>query len=163
MFKSFFLFDVLKAMWITFRYSWKKKVTLSYPMEKGPLSNRFRGEHVLRRYPNGEERCIGCKLCEAVCPALAITIDIAVRDDGSRRTERFDIDMTKCIYCGLCEEACPVDSIVQGPNFEFASDTHEELLYTKEKLLANGDKWEQAIQARFNETHEDKGVVNDNK
>merc|ERR1712038_1740291 len=123
--------------------------TISYPWEKGPLSPRFRGEHALRRYPNGEERCIACKLCEAICPAQAITIEAEEREDGSRRTTRYDIDMTKCIYCGFCQEACPVDAIVEGPNFEYATETHEELLYDKEKLLSNGDKWEKQIEANI--------------
>ena len=118
---------------------------INYPFEKGPLSPRFRGEHLLRRYPSGEERCIACKLCEAVCPAQAITIEAEEREDGSRRTTRYDIDMTKCIYCGFCQEACPVDAIVEGPNFEYATETHEELLYDKEKLLANGDRWEAEV------------------
>lgn len=121
------------------------KVTLNYPFEKGALSPRFRGEHALRRYPTGEERCIACKLCEAICPAQAITIEAEPREDGSRRTTRYDIDMTKCIYCGFCQEACPVDAIVEGPNFEFATETHEELLYDKAKLLSNGDRWEPEI------------------
>jgi len=125
------------------------KVTLNYPFEKGPISPRFRGEHALRRYPTGEERCIACKLCEAVCPAQAITIEAEERADGSRRTTRYDIDMTKCIYCGFCAEACPVDAIVEGPNFEFATETHEELIYDKEKLLANGDRWAAAIDANL--------------
>ena len=136
-------------MALTFSYMFKPKVTLNYPYEKGPLSPRFRGEHALRRYPNGEERCIACKLCEAICPALAITIEAEPRDDGSRRTTRYDIDMTKCIYCGLCEEACPVDAIVEGPNFEFATETREELFYNKEKLLANGDRWEPELAANL--------------
>ena len=143
--KAFTLFELLKGMLLTLKYMFKSKVTINYPHEKGPLSPRFKGEHALRRYPNGEERCIACKLCEAVCPAQAITIDVEQREDGSRRTTRYDIDMTKCIYCGLCEESCPVDAIVEGPNFEFATETREELMYNKEKLLANGDRWEQVI------------------
>ena len=121
------------------------RVTLNYPFEKNPISSRFRGEHALRRYPSGEERCIACKLCEAVCPAQAITIEISPRADDARKTTRYDIDMTKCIYCGFCQESCPVDAIVEGPNFEFSTETREELLYDKEKLLANGDKWERAL------------------
>ncbi len=118
------------------RYFFKPKATMNYPFEKGPVSPRFRGEHALRRYPNGEERCIACKLCEAICPAQAITIEAGPRrNDGTRRTTRYDIDMVKCIYCGLCQEACPVDAIVEGPNFEFATETREELYYDKEKLL----------------------------
>ena len=132
-------------MGLTLRYLFRRKVTLNYPFEKGRLSPRFRGEHALRRYPSGEERCIACKLCEAVCPALAITIEAEPRADGSRRTTRYDIDMTKCIYCGLCQEACPVDAIVEGPNFEFATETREELIYDKARLMANGDRWEQEI------------------
>ena len=143
--KSFVLYELFLGMCVTFKYIFKKKVTINYPYEKGPLSPRFRGEHALRRYPNGEERCIACKLCEAVCPAQAITIEAEPRADGSRKTTRYDIDMTKCIYCGLCEESCPVDAIVEGPNFEFATETREELMYNKEKLLSNGDKWEQEI------------------
>ena len=134
--------ELCSGMFLTLKYMFKKPVTINYPFEKGKLSPRFRGEHALRRYPNGEERCIACKLCEAVCPALAITIESEPRDDDSRRTTRYDIDMTKCIYCGLCEEACPVDAIVQGPNYEFAKETREELFYDKEKLLENGDRWE---------------------
>ncbi|HVJ51261.1 MAG TPA: NADH-quinone oxidoreductase subunit NuoI [Aliidongia sp.] len=139
---SLLLTELLSGLALTFRYMFKPRVTVNYPFEKGPLSPRFRGEHALRRYPNGEERCIACKLCEAVCPALAITIEAEPREDGSRRTTRYDIDMTKCIYCGLCQEACPVDAIVEGPNFEFATETREELFYNKDKLLANGDRWE---------------------
>ncbi|XP_074595116.1 NADH dehydrogenase (ubiquinone) 23 kDa subunit [Brevipalpus obovatus] len=127
--------------------------TLNYPFERGPLSPRFRGEHALRRYPSGEERCIACKLCEAICPAQAITIEAEERPDGSRRTTRYDIDMTKCIYCGFCQEACPVDAIVEGPNFEYATETHEELLYNKEKLLHNGDMWEPEIAANIQADH----------
>ena len=140
--KGFLLTEIISGLLLTLSYMWKKPVTVNYPYEKGPLSPRFRGEHALRRYPNGEERCIACKLCEAVCPALAITIEAEPREDGSRRTTRYDIDMTKCIYCGLCQEACPVDAIVEGPNFEFATETREELFYDKDKLLANGDRWE---------------------
>ncbi|MGB8182732.1 MAG: NADH-quinone oxidoreductase subunit NuoI [Stellaceae bacterium] len=142
---SLLLTELVSALWLTLTYMFKRPVTVNYPYEKGPLSPRFRGEHVLRRYPNGEERCIACKLCEAVCPALAITIEAEPREDGSRRTTRYDIDMTKCIYCGLCQEACPVDAIVEGPNFEFAAETREELFYDKAKLLANGDRWEAEI------------------
>jgi NADH-quinone oxidoreductase subunit I len=147
--KSFLLLEFLRGMAMTFSYSFRPKTTVNYPFEKGPVSPRFRGEHALRRYPNGEERCIACKLCEAVCPAQAITIEAEPRADGSRRTTRYDIDMTKCIYCGLCQEACPVDAIVEGPNFEFATETREELLYDKEKLLANGERWERAIAANL--------------
>ena len=137
--------ELFSGMFLTLKYMFKKPVTINYPYEKSPLSPRFRGELALRRYSNGEERCIACKLCEAVCPALAITIEAEPREDGSRRTTRYDIDMTKCIYCGLCEEACPVDAIVQGPNYEFAKETRQELVYDKAKLLENGDRWETVL------------------
>ena len=143
--RSFLLWEMASGMWLTLKYMFKPSVTINYPYEKGPLSPRFRGEHALRRYPNGEERCIACKLCEAICPAQAITIEAEPRSDGSRRTTRYDIDMTKCIYCGFCEEACPVDAIVEGPNSEFTVETREELLYDKDRLLANGDRWERLI------------------
>lgn len=147
--RTIFLTELLSGLGLTFRYMFRPTVTLDYPYEKGPLSPRFRGEHALRRYPSGEERCIACKLCEAVCPAQAITIEAEPRDDGSRRTTRYDIDMLKCIYCGLCQEACPVDAIVEGPNFEFSTETREELLYDKDRLLANGDRWETEIAANL--------------
>ncbi len=147
--KTFLLLDIATGLWVTLKYFFKAKVTLNYPFEKGPLSPRFRGELALRRYPNGEERCIACKLCEAVCPAQAITIEAEEREDGSRRTTRFDIDLTKCIFCGFCQEACPVDSIVLGPNFEYSTETREELMYDKQKLLDNGDRWEKAIAANL--------------
>jgi NADH-quinone oxidoreductase subunit I len=144
--RSLFLKEFVSATVMAMRYFFAPKATINYPFEKGPVSPRFRGEHALRRYPNGEERCIACKLCEAICPAQAITIEAGPRrNDGTRRTTRYDIDMVKCIYCGLCQEACPVDAIVEGPNFEFATETREELLFNKEKLLANGDRWEKEI------------------
>jgi len=144
--RGIFLWEFVQAIVLSMRYFFKPKPTLNYPHEKGMLSPRFRGEHALRRYPNGEERCIACKLCEAICPAQAITIEAGPRrNDGTRRTTRYDIDMVKCIYCGMCQEACPVDAIVEGPNFEFAAETREELYYDKERLLANGDRWERAI------------------
>ena len=147
--RSLLLTELLSGLWLTFSYMFKRRVTINYPYEKGPLSPRFRGEHALRRYASGEERCIACKLCEAICPAQAITIEAEPRDDGSRRTTRYDIDMVKCIYCGFCQEACPVDAIVEGPNLEFSTETREELLYDKAKLLANGDRWERAIAANI--------------
>ena len=147
--RALLLGEIASGFALTLKYMFKPKVTVNYPFEKGPLSPRFRGEHALRRYPNGEERCIACKLCEAICPAQAITIEAEPREDGSRRTTRYDIDMVKCIYCGLCQEACPVDAIVEGPNLEFATETREELLYDKAKLLANGDRWERAIAANL--------------
>ncbi len=143
--RSLLLSELVSGMALTLKYFFKPKVTINYPNEKAALSPRFRGEHALRRYPNGEERCIACKLCEAICPSQCIVIESEPRADGSRRTTRYDIDMTKCIYCGLCEEACPVDAIVEGPNFEFSVETREELFYDKAKLLANGDRWEAEI------------------
>jgi NADH-quinone oxidoreductase chain I len=151
--KSFFLFEIISGLSLTLKYFFKPKVTINYPYEKGRISPRFKGEHALRRYANGEERCIACKLCEAICPAQAIIIEAEEREDGSRRTTRYDIDMTKCIYCGLCQEACPVDAIVEGPNFEFATITHEELLYDKEKLLKNGDMWEQELAIKLHDDY----------
>ncbi|MBT5157476.1 MAG: NADH-quinone oxidoreductase subunit NuoI [Rhodobiaceae bacterium] len=144
--RSLFLIEFVSAFRLAMGYFFGKKATINYPHEKGPLSPRFRGEHALRRYPNGQERCIACKLCEAICPAQAITIEAGPRNnDGTRRTVRYDIDMVKCIYCGFCQEACPVDAIVEGPNFEFATETREELVYDKAKLLTNGDRWEVEI------------------
>ncbi len=144
---SLMLKEILMGMSITGRYLFKPKITVQYPEEKTPLSNRFRGLHALRRYENGEERCIGCKLCEAVCPAYAITIETAERDDGTRRTTRYDIDLTKCIFCGFCEEACPVDAIVETNIFEYFGDKRGDLYFTKEMLLAVGDKYENEIAA----------------
>jgi len=146
---SIILGEIARGLAVVLGHIFKEPATINYPFEKGPLSPRFRGEHALRRYASGEERCIACKLCEAVCPAQAITIEAEERSDGARRTTRYDIDMTKCIYCGFCQEACPVDAIVEGPNFEFSTETHEELLYNKEKLLNNGDKWEAEIAANI--------------
>ena len=140
---SLLLVDIIKGVILTTKYMFiKKSVTINYPYEKSKVNYRFKGEHALRRYANGEERCISCKLCEVICPAQAITIEGEKRADGSRRIVRYDIDMSKCIYCGLCEEACPVDAIVETMNVEFATETREELYYNKEKLLQNGDRWE---------------------
>ncbi|MCC2644475.1 MAG: NADH-quinone oxidoreductase subunit NuoI [Burkholderiales bacterium] len=144
--KTYLLLELLKGMGVTLRAFFSRKVTVQYPEEKTPLSPRFRGLHALRRYPNGEERCIGCKLCEAVCPALAITIDVHEREeDHTRRTTRYDIEYTKCIFCGFCEEACPVDAIVEIPILEYHGEKRSDLFYTKEMLLAIGDKYEPII------------------
>ena len=145
--KSLFLLELLKGMSVTGRHFFSRKITIQYPEEKTPQSNRFRGLHALRRYPNGEERCIACKLCEAVCPALAITIEAEEREDGTRRTTRYDIDLFKCIYCGFCEESCPVDSIVETRVFEYAFENRGENIMTKEMLLEMGDKHEAQIAA----------------
>ena len=147
-FKSLMLKELLVGLSLTGRYFFRPKYTLHYPQEKSPKSNRFRGLHALRRYPNGEERCIACKLCEAVCPALAITIESDVRpDDGTRRTRRYDIDLTKCIFCGFCEESCPVDSIVETHVLEYHGEKRGDLYFTKEMLLAVGDRYEKDIAA----------------
>jgi len=145
--KSFTLWELLKGLSVTGRYFFKRKITVQYPEEKTPMSPRFRGLHALRRYANGEERCIACKLCEAVCPALAITIDSEEREDGTRRTTRYDIDLFKCIYCGFCEEACPVDSIVETHIFEYHFEERGTQIMTKEMLLEIGDKYEEEIAA----------------
>ncbi|MDO4682230.1 MAG: NADH-quinone oxidoreductase subunit NuoI [Lautropia sp.] len=146
-FSSFLLLELLKGMKLTGRYMFARKITVQYPDAKTPISSRFRGLHALRRYANGEERCIACKLCEAVCPALAITIECAQREDGSRRTTRYDIDLTKCIFCGLCEESCPVDSIVETHIFEYHGEKRGDLYFTKDMLLAVGDRYESEIAA----------------
>ena len=147
-FKSFMLVELFKGMALTGRYALSRKVTVQFPEEKTPLSPRFRGLHAQRRYPNGEERCIACKLCEAVCPAMAITIEAGERAaDGTRRTTRYDIDLTKCIFCGFCEEACPVDAIVETHIFEYHFENRGEQIMTKEKLLAIGDKYESQLAA----------------
>ncbi len=145
--RSLFLFELFKGLSVTGTYFFKRKFTLQYPEEKAPVSPRFRGLHALRRYPNGEERCIACKLCEAVCPALAITIEAEPRDDGSRRTTRYDIDLFKCIYCGFCEESCPVDSIVETRVYEYHFENRGEQIMTKQMLLEIGDKYEQQLAA----------------
>ena len=146
-FKSLILAELFAGLWLTGKYFFRKKITVQYPEEKTPMSPRFRGLHAQRRYPNGEERCIACKLCEAVCPALAITIDSEERDDGTRRTTRYDIDLTKCIFCGFCEEACPVDAIVETREFEYHGEEKGDLYMTKDKLLAVGDRLEKQIAA----------------
>ena len=147
-FKSLLLLELLGGLWLTLKYLFKPKYTLMYPMEKTPQSPRFRGLHALRRYPNGEERCIACKLCEAVCPAMAITIEAGERkDDGSRRTTRYDIDLTKCIFCGFCEESCPVDSIVETHILEYHGEKRGDLYFTKDMLLAVGERYETEIAA----------------
>lgn len=143
--KTFSLWELFKGLGVTGRYLFKKKNTLQYPEEEAPRSARFRGLHALRRYPNGEERCIACKLCEAVCPALAITIESEPREDGSRRTTKYEIDLFKCIYCGFCEESCPVDSIVETNIAHYHFENRGEQIMTKEKLLAIGDQYEQQI------------------
>ncbi|MBV5308311.1 NADH-quinone oxidoreductase subunit NuoI [Chromatium okenii] len=145
--QSLFMVELFKGLHLTGSYLFKRKFTVQYPEEKAPLSPRFRGLHALRRYPNGEERCIACKLCEAVCPALAITIECEPREDGSRRTTRYEIDLFKCIYCGFCEESCPVDSIVETGIYEYHFEQRGENLMTKEKLLAIGDQYEAEIAA----------------
>jgi NADH-quinone oxidoreductase subunit I len=146
-FKSLLLAELVRGLMLTGKYFFRKKVTVQYPEEKTPMSPRFRGLHAQRRYPNGEERCIACKLCEATCPALAITIDLEERDDGTRRTTRYDIDLTKCIFCGFCEESCPVDAIVETRHFEYHGEERGDLYMTKDKLLAVGDKMEKQIAA----------------
>lgn len=147
LFSSLLLIELLKGMKLTGRYLFARKITVQYPEERTPMSARFRGLHALRRYPNGEERCIACKLCEAVCPAMAITIESDQRDDGTRRTTRYDIDLTKCIFCGFCEESCPVDSIVETRIFDYHGEKRGDLLYTKPMLLEVGDKYEEQIAA----------------
>ena len=147
--RGFLWAEIVQGLWLTLTYMFKPKATINYPYEKGPLSPRFRGEHGLRRYPNGEERCIACKLCEAVCPALAITIDSEQRADGTRRTTRYDIDLFKCIYCGFCEESCPVDSIVETNIHEYQFEKRGENIVTKPQLLAIGDRWETEMAKRL--------------
>jgi NADH-quinone oxidoreductase subunit I len=142
---SLMLSELIKGLALTGKYAFSRKITVQYPEEKTPISPRFRGLHALRRYPNGEERCIACKLCEAVCPAMAITIESAQREDGTRRTTRYDIDLTKCIFCGFCEESCPVDSIVETQVLEYHGEKRGDLYYTKEMLLAVGDRYENDI------------------
>ena len=147
-FRTFLLIELVKGMMLTGRHLFRRKITVQYPEEKTPMSPRFRGLHALRRYPNGEERCIACKLCEAVCPALAITIESEQRADGTRRTTRYDIDLTKCIFCGFCEESCPVDSIVETHVLEYHGEKRGDLYFTKDMLLAVGDRYEREIAER---------------
>lgn len=148
--ESLLLIDIFKGLLLTFKYMFtKKSVTINYPYEKSKVSFRFKGEHALRTYETGEERCISCKLCEAICPAQVITIEGSKRADGSRRAIRYDLDASKCIYCGFCVEACPVDAIVETPNTEFATETRQELYYNKQKLLDNGMKWENYFREKF--------------
>ena len=147
--KTWLLTELVRGLMLTGKYMCKKKITVEYPEEKTPLSPRFRGLHALRRYDNGEERCIACKLCEVICPALAIEIESEERDDGSRRTTRYDIDLTKCIFCGFCQEACPVDAIVETQEFEYASESRAELYYTKEMLLEVGERYKTQISANI--------------
>ncbi|MFC1536496.1 NADH-quinone oxidoreductase subunit NuoI [Pseudomonadota bacterium] len=147
--KTWLLLELLRGMALTGKYLFKKKITVEYPEERTPLSPRFRGLHALCLYENGEERCIACKLCEVICPALAIIIESEERDDGSRRTTRYDIDMTKCIYCGFCQEACPVDAIVETQDFEYAAETRAALYYDKEMLLKVGERYEAQIAANI--------------
>ena len=150
-FNSLFLLELMKGLYLTGRYMFRKKITVQYPEEKTPQSARFRGLHALRKYPNGEERCIGCKLCEAVCPALAITMDTEMRSDGTRRTTRYDIDLFKCVYCGFCEEACPVDAVVETKIFEFHFERRDERIISKDELLKIGAIYEsQEIKDREN-------------
>jgi NADH-quinone oxidoreductase subunit I len=149
-FKSFLLLDILYGMFLTFKYIFKPRVTVNYPFEKTKISFKFKGEHALRRYENGEERCISCKLCEVICPAQVITIEGDKREDGSRRTQRYDLDLSKCIFCGLCEDACPTDAIVLTNNVEYATHNSKELLYNKDKLLDNGAKYENYLREKLN-------------
>ena len=146
-FRAFLLLELFRGLMLTGRHAFARKITVQFPEEKTPQSPRFRGLHALRRYPNGEERCIACKLCEAVCPALAITIEAEPREDGSRRTTRYDIDLFKCIYCGFCEESCPVDSIVETRIYEYHFENRGEQIMTKQMLLDIGDKYEQQLAA----------------
>ncbi|GAA6061424.1 hypothetical protein JCM10212_002005 [Sporobolomyces blumeae] len=158
----FFFTEIVRGMAVVLEQFFRPPYTIMYPFEKGPVSPRFRGEHALRRYASGEERCIACKLCEAICPAQAITIESEAREDGARRTTRYDIDMTKCIYCGFCQEACPVDAIVESANTEYTTETREELLYNKEKLLANGDRMEAELAAALHSEHR-RGTISASK